>query len=68
MRHGAASGVDIQIEMLVHDVLRVTITDNGRGVADERSGGLGSRLLDEVTIGWTLSSTGNGSELVANLR
>ena len=68
VRHGAASGVDIQIEMLVHDVLRVTITDNGRGVADERSGGLGSRLLDEVTIGWTLSSTGNGSELVANLR
>jgi len=68
VRHGAASAVDIEIEMLVHDVLRVTITDNGRGVADERSGGLGSRLLDEVTIGWTLSSTGNGSELVANLR
>ncbi|MSW40898.1 MAG: hypothetical protein F2842_01660, partial [Actinobacteria bacterium] len=67
VRHGAASAVDVQVEIVEREVLRVVVTDNGRGVPDDRSRGLGSRLLDEVTIRWTLSCAGNGSVLVADL-
>ena len=44
------------MRILTHsdDVLHLVVEDNGKGPDDEMNFGLGSKLMDTVTLNWTL--------------
>ena len=61
--HGCASEVIIRVDHLSDDVLHLVVEDNGKGRDGEMNFGLGSKLMDTVTLNWTLrkGSPHNGS-------
>jgi two-component sensor histidine kinase len=67
VRHGDAQHVRLHVEILDDRVARVTVTDDGAASSPGSSPGLGSRLLDEVTLDWSLGSEAGGTALVADL-
>lgn len=67
VRHGDAQHVALHVEILDDRVARVTVHDDGTAVPPDSSPGLGSRLLDEVTLDWSLGSEAGGTALVADL-
>jgi len=52
--HGGASEVIIRVDHLSDDVLHLVVEDNGKGPVGEMNFGLGSKLMDTVTLNWTL--------------
>ena len=81
VRHGAATHVRIAVSLTSPNVLAVSATDDGtpqvaaaEGEAREGdiaevgpTGGLGSRLLDAVTLQWSLTRVGSATVLAAQL-
>lgn len=67
IRHGKAKTIDIRIDSL-NDLIEIRISDDGIGTAGNEVAGLGSQMLDEICVRWTLApSPARGSELIALL-
>ena len=67
VRHGGASGVQVTIGRDADDVLDIRIQNDGKPVVKKIKKGIGSRMLDDITIDWTLKSSGKLTTLTARL-
>jgi uncharacterized membrane protein len=67
VRHGDAQHITLHVEILDDRVARVTLVDDGTAGSPSTAPGLGSRLLDEVTLDWSLEPVAGGTALVADL-
>jgi glucose-6-phosphate-specific signal transduction histidine kinase len=68
-KHGGARRIHVAVEQLPPELLRISISDDGRGPA-AGAPGLGASLLDEVAPGrWALrpNPAGAGSVLIVDL-
>lgn len=67
-KHGEAEHVVVSVSRDL-DALRVQITDDGAGLSEDSTPGLGSRFLDSVASNWTRATIKpRGTSLVADLR
>ena len=55
VRHGEANQVQILIERTSDELLLIEASDNGRGVGKTAMPGVGSKMLDDLTVRWSLS-------------
>ena len=67
VRHGSATTVSITIDSEDERLLKVVIVDNGSGIADRSTAGLGSELFDSLTFRWSRSSSTRGTEVQAEI-
>lgn len=69
VRHGHATRIDIEIRIPQPElpVLEVLVMGNGAQAPVGGSPGLGSQLLDECTLNWTLTLEDSGQQLRAQL-
>jgi nitrate/nitrite-specific signal transduction histidine kinase len=67
VRHGHATSIDVVFGPASSDRLRITVSDNGNGLASEITHGLGSAILDELAIEWSRISLGAGTILTADV-
>lgn len=65
-RHGNASRVIITM-LSDADTVAIDVEDNGQPNSNESGAGLGSTLLDECTLSWSLTDTASGHVLHAVL-
>jgi signal transduction histidine kinase len=78
IRHGKASSVTIALKLLGSDALGISVRNNGlvidsngETLATDAPRGLGSKLLDSVSISWSLTKTtsaGGANETVLAAR
>lgn len=66
VRHGNAKSIAINVTQ-DDNLIVVTVTDDGQSTSEPKGGGLGSALLDECARAWSLTSTGSGHILTAQL-
>lgn len=64
-RHGAASEVDIELDRNPRGQLLVRVVNNGKALDPNHSPGLGTRLLDELCLHWSLRPEGDRTVLSA---
>jgi len=64
--HGGASEVTIRVDHLSDDVLHLVVKDNGKGPDGEMNFGLGSKLMDTVTLNWSLRKDSHHTVLEAH--
>jgi hypothetical protein len=64
--HGSATSVDIRMELRPGGALRVRVKDNGSGPSEGFNNGLGSKLLDTVTMSWKLFREADATVLSAD--
>jgi signal transduction histidine kinase len=64
--HGHAREVEIGIERIDDRSIRLQVTSDGT-LEEGAEPGLGSRKLDEATLGWDLQPTGTGVVMTADL-
>lgn len=64
--HGGASRITVALDHLSMNVLRLTVEDNGHGPVSEINAGLGSGLMDTVTLSWELRKGSHGTILEAD--
>ena len=60
LRHGRATHVDIRLEALDEQRLRITVVDDGRGMSGTPQDGFGSRLLHQICLSWTRQPSAAG--------
>ena len=61
--HGGASKVQISMRALNVRTLLVEVANNGSLRAHESGSGLGSQMLDDVSVAWQLDDTEDGIAL-----
>jgi hypothetical protein len=59
--------VQVWLALESEQTVSVLAVDNGGQATSDRGNGLGSRLLDECTLGWSREATGSGHTLQALL-
>jgi signal transduction histidine kinase len=64
VRHGEANQVEILIERTSDELLLIEAADNGRGVGKVMNPGVGSRMLDDLTVRWSLTKNRATSKTV----
>lgn len=67
VRHGHASRVDITIGRGDGETVIVRVFDNGDAIMEGRSQGLGTALLNEVSVEWSLQRTDEWNRLSVEL-
>lgn len=67
VRHGSATAIDIQITRTEEDSIDLRIQNNGTPVAKNWKRGIGSRMLDDITVDWSLKRVGKLTTLTARL-
>ena len=55
VRHGGATEVEIEIDRESDEVIDFVAKNNGQPVRRDFTKGVGSQMLDELTLGWTLT-------------
>ncbi len=66
IRHGNSQNIEIFLTLASPGVLHIEVCNDG-GVGDSQTRGLGSRMLDEITIDWSLSPKAGGMCLMASV-
>ena len=66
IRHGHARHVEISILEESADAIRIEISNDGVSDTSDRQG-VGSQMLDEITMNWSRELTGSGVRLVAKV-
>lgn len=56
VRHGEAKSVKISVDRSSDELLIIEVADNGRGVPTHVAPGIGSRMLEDLTIDWSISN------------
>ena len=64
VRHGEANQVDIAIDRTADELLIIEASDNGRGVGKVAKSGVGSSMLDDLTVRWSLTNNRASSRTV----
>ena len=68
VRHGGASEINVVVTQINDEVVRVVVSDNGRGPTGGSSG-LGSSILDGASDGaWSLNAGARGAVLSVSVR
>jgi hypothetical protein len=65
-RHGKASKVEINLQ-IVSKRFEITVTNDGLAVAEKRSKGIGSRMLDDLAPRWSLTSADGFTTMMARV-
>jgi len=65
IRHGDASEIRVELRLVGGGELSIRITDNGRGIANSDSRGLGSSMLDETCLWWERTRVNEATTLRA---
>jgi hypothetical protein len=47
--------VQIELDRTSDEILIITVANNGRAPANNRINGVGSQMLDELTLSWSLT-------------
>jgi signal transduction histidine kinase len=55
VRHGDATAVEVSIDRSSDELLIIEASDNGRGIGKSAVSGVGSRMLDDLTVRWSLT-------------
>jgi signal transduction histidine kinase len=66
IRHGHAKNVEISILEDSADSIRIEISNDGVSDSSDRQG-VGSQMLDEITMNWSRELTDSGVRLVAKV-
>lgn len=56
VRHGEATSIVISIDRSNDELLIIEAADNGRGMASGTIPGVGSRMLDDLSVDWSISN------------
>lgn len=67
VRHGEAKNIFISISIAEHQLLTLTIRDDGNSESNTRPPGLGTALLDDCTMKWTRDIASTGTTLSADV-
>lgn len=67
VRHGSATAVQVEVTRNEDDILDVKIQNNGTAPRKSRKRGIGSRMLNDITLEWSLARTGKLTTLKARL-
>ena len=67
VRHGSATAVMVNITREEDDFVDVEIQNDGSAPPKRRKKGIGSRMLDDITLNWSLSRSGRLTTLTARL-
>jgi signal transduction histidine kinase len=51
--HGLATEIKVSVSTS-ENVMKITVSDNGKGLESRHEGGLGSKFLDDVSLEWSL--------------
>lgn len=65
--HGDAQTVEIFLDITPAGNVKIVVEDDGVGIRDKQRAGLGTELLDSVTIRWALTRDGAHTRLSAEL-
>ncbi len=67
VRHGQAKTVNIKLDRIKDDILEVEISNDGYKPLRDQTPGLGSQMLDELTLSWQLNTNKNLTTLKATV-
>jgi len=67
VRHGDATKVNAVIDRTQDDILFIEVTNNGKPLADNFGVGIGSEMLNEICLSWSLTSDKKTVRLAAEL-
>lgn len=67
IRHGAATHITIDISHHDEKIVRISIVDNGSGLPAAVIPGIGSGILEELTLDWTRVSDSSATTLTADI-
>ncbi len=56
VRHGEAKKIDISIDRTADELLIIEAADDGRGFWGSVKPGVGSRMLDDLTVSWSIAN------------
>jgi glucose-6-phosphate-specific signal transduction histidine kinase len=56
VRHGEAKNITISIDRSADELLVIEAADNGRGIESDAIPGVGSRMLDDLSVDWSISN------------
>jgi len=56
VRHGEAKNITISIDRSADELLIIEAADNGRGIDSDAIPGVGSRMLDDLSVDWSISN------------
>jgi signal transduction histidine kinase len=56
VRHGEAREAKIEIDRIADSMLHISVRNNGRLVSGDLDHGVGTRMLDDLTLNWTLTN------------
>jgi signal transduction histidine kinase len=62
VRHGDARNAKVEMKLIDGDVVEVRVSNNGTPPRRDLRKGLGSALLDELSLAWKLSTDPNGNQ------
>ena len=66
VRHGHAESIDVHLSCPDAEELRLQVSSDGKAKEERGRGGLGSRLLDDCTLGWSEAVIGGRHLLTAS--
>ena len=61
VRHGSATEVSVCLDSTVERLVSIEIVDNGSGLDEDASPGLGSELFDSLALRWSRSHSDRGT-------
>lgn len=64
VRHGEAKRVDIEIERSGDEILFLTASNDGRPIERSAVPGLGSKMFEELTVDWSLTTNRGAGQTV----
>ncbi len=67
VRHGTATAAMVSITRQKDDFIDIEVQNDGTAPPKRRKGGIGSRMLDDITISWSLARSGRLTTLRARL-
>jgi len=67
VRHGTATATLVSITRELDDFIDIEVQNDGGAPPKRRKGGIGSRMLDDITIDWSLTRSGRLTTLKARL-
>lgn len=56
VRHGEAREAKIEIDRIADSMLHISVRNNGRLVSGDLDHGVGTRMLDDLTLNWSLTN------------
>ena len=67
VRHGEATEVKVAIDRIANDLLTIEVLNNGQPPKRASEGGIGSDMLNEITLHWELTTVKKDVRLFAEL-